>query len=152
MDWLITHYPGFLIGLGLLLLAIEVGTFNLSVLVLLFIGVACITSGVLMWAGLLPHTWLAACGSVALLSLAYALLLWKPLRKLQSGSAGTAIKGDFIGHRFVLEQNVSATEYGSHRFSGVNWKVCSDTGLGAGTHVEVVKVEVGLLTVARVSG
>jgi hypothetical protein len=151
MDWLITHYPGFLIGLGLLLLAIEVATFNLSVLVLLFIGLSCITSGALMWIGLLPPTGFSALGSVALLSLGYAVLLWEPLKKMQRGSGDTAVKGDFIGHRFMLEQNVSTTSYGSHRFSGVNWKVRSDTALAAGTQVEVVKVEVGFLSVAPVA-
>jgi membrane protein implicated in regulation of membrane protease activity len=148
MNWVALHYPEFLIGLGLLLLVIEVTTLNLSVLVLLFIGLACIASGVLMWLGLVPETLLAACGSVALLTLVCAALLWKPLKKLQRGSGDTSVKGDFIGHRFVLEQAVSTTEYGAHRFSGVNWKVRSDAALPAGTAVEVVKVEVGFLTVA----
>jgi membrane protein implicated in regulation of membrane protease activity len=149
MSWITDNYPSLLVGLGLVLLVIEVLAFNMTGLVLTFVGLACITSGLLMWLNLIPPNWFAACGSVALLSVGYALFLWEPLKKLQRGSGDTAVKGDFVGHRFVLEQAVSATDFGSHRFSGVNWKVRSDTPLPAGADVEVVKAEVGFLIVAR---
>jgi membrane protein implicated in regulation of membrane protease activity len=151
-EWISNNFPSLLMGLGFLLLAIEVGALGLSEMVLLFIGLACMASGLLMWLGLLPATWVAACGSVAVLSLGFAVALWKPLQKLQRGSGATEVKGDFIGHRFVLEQAVSETEYGRHRLSGVDWKVRSDAALNAGTNVEVVKVEVGMLSVEPVQG
>jgi membrane protein implicated in regulation of membrane protease activity len=152
MSWITDNFPSLLVGLGLVLLVIEVVAFSMTGLVLTFAGLACITTGIIMWLTLIPATWFAACGSVALMSVGYALFLWEPLKKLQRSSGDTAVKGDFVGHRFVLEQAVSATEFGSHRFSGVNWKVRSDTPLPVGTNVEVVKAEVGFLIVARVAG
>jgi membrane protein implicated in regulation of membrane protease activity len=150
MEFLTNNLAATLVGLGLLLLAIEVGALGLSVMVLLFIGLACVVSGLLMWLGLLSATWVAACGGVAVLSFGFAVALWKPLQKLQRGSGATEVKGDFIGHRFVLEQEVSNTRHGHHRLSGVDWKVRGDGALNAGTSVEVVKVEVGMLSVAPV--
>ena len=150
MEWLNANFASVLVGIGLALLAIEVAVLNLSVMVLLFIGIACVLSGFLMWVGLLPETWFAACGSVAVLSALSAGLLWSPLKKLQKGSKDTSVKGDFIGHCFMLEQPVSFTEYGHHRYSGVDWRVRSETPLLPGTLVEVVKVEVGFLNVAPV--
>ena len=117
--------------------------------VLFFIGLACIVTGLLMLAGILSGTLIAAFGSVAVLSLLFAFALWKPLKRAQnSGRNKGQVKGDFIGHRFFLDQDVSERSYGSYRLSGVDWKVRSETPLVAGTEVEVVRVEVGELTVA----
>jgi len=67
---------------------------------------------------------------------------------MQDSGISHEAKGDFIGHSFVLEQDVSATIFGSHRLSGIQWKVKSAAPLQAGTLVEVVQVEVGELSVA----
>jgi membrane protein implicated in regulation of membrane protease activity len=85
---------------------------------------------------------------VAFFSLLFAALLWKPLKKMQNTGITREVKGDFIGHCFVLESNVSAFEFGRHRLSGVEWKVRSDVPLSTGTLVEVVRADVGELTVA----
>lgn len=148
MEWLANNFPTLLIVLGIALLAIEVGLLGFSVFILFFIGLACIVTGLLMLSGLLPATLIAAFGSVALFSLGFAVALWKPLKKLQNSGGAHDVKGDFIGHRFHLEQDVSDRAFGSYRLSGVSWKVRSDGPLQTGTEVEVVKVEVGELTVA----
>ena len=58
------------------------------------------------------------------------------------------VKSDLIGHSFVLDSDISHTNLGAHHFSGIEWKVKSVEEIGAGTEVEVVKTEVGALTVA----
>ena len=149
MEWLANNLPTLLIALGIALLAVEVAVLGFSVFILFFIGLACIVTGLLMLAGILSGTLIAAFGSVAVLSLLFAFALWKPLMRAQnSGRNKGQVKGDFIGHRFFLDQDVSERNHGSYRLSGVDWKVRSETPLVAGTEVEVVRVEVGELTVA----
>jgi membrane protein implicated in regulation of membrane protease activity len=151
MDWLANNFPTLLIVLGIALLVIEVGLLGFSVFVLFFIGLACIVTGLIMMLGVFPETLAAAFGSVAILSVLFAVSLWTPLKKMQNSGGDHNVKGDFIGHSFVLEHAVSPTEFSSHKLSGIAWQVRSETPLAAGTHVEVVKVEVGMLTVAAKS-
>jgi membrane protein implicated in regulation of membrane protease activity len=65
-----------------------------------------------------------------------------------SGNPNTQVKSDLIGHSFVLERDIAPGGHGKHRMSGVEWKVRSDAPLKAGAHVQVVKVDVGELTIA----
>jgi len=148
MEWLASNFSTLLIFIGIVLLVIEVGMLGFSVLILFFVGMACILTGALIMLGLLPHTLAAAFGSIAVLSLLLAVVLWKPLKKMQESPDSHSVKGDFIGHTFRLEQDVSSSRYGSYRLSGVEWKVRSETPLSAGAEVQITKVEVGLLTVA----
>lgn len=148
MTWLTDNFATLLVVLGVTLLVIEVGVFGFSLLILFFIGLACILTGVLMAIGIMPMSLIVAFGSVAVLSLVLAFSLWKPLKRMQDSGGNKEIKGDFIGHSFVLASPVSPTQSGVHRMSGVNWKVKSNALIAAGTEVEVVKVEVGELTVA----
>jgi membrane protein implicated in regulation of membrane protease activity len=148
MEWLASNFASLLIFCGIVLLVIEVGLLGFSVFLLFFIGLACITTGALIMLGLVPHTLAAAFGAIAVLSLLYAVALWKPLKKIQDSTDSHAVKGDFIGHSFRLDQDVSSQRYGSYRMSGIDWNVRSDAPLAAGTEVEIVRVEVGLLTVA----
>ena len=148
MQWATNNFASLLIFAGLALLAIEMLVLGFSVFILFFIGLACLVSGFGMLIGLLPATMIAAFGSVGILSLVFAAVLWKPLKKLQNSGDAHTVRGDFIGHSFVLEQAVSSTEHGRHRHSGIEWKVRSDSMIPAGVEVEVIKAEVGLLTVA----
>lgn len=148
MEWLASNFASLLVFLGIVLLVIEVGLLGFSVFILFFVGLACIVTGALIMLTLLPDTLAAAFGSIAVLSLLFAVALWKPLKKMQDSSESHTVKGDFIGHSFRLEQDISSQRYGSYRLSGVEWKVRSDVPLAAGAEVEVVKVEVGLLSVA----
>ncbi len=147
MEWLASNFSTLLIFLGIVLLVIEVGLLGFSVFILFFVGLACIVTGAFIMLGLLNDTLAAAFGSIAALSLLFAVALWKPLKKMQDNTDAHSVKGDFIGHRFRLEQDVSSSRYGSYRLSGVDWKVRSEQPLAAGSEVEIVKVEVGLLTV-----
>lgn len=152
MEWLANNLPTLLIALGIALLAVEVAVLGFSVFILFFIGLACIVTGLLMLTGLLSGTLIAGSGSVAVLSLLFAVVLWKPLKRAQnSGRSPAPVKSDLIGHRFFLEQDVSERSPGRYRFSGIEWRVRSDAPLVAGTEVEVVRVEVGELTVAALA-
>ena len=133
--------------LGFALLALEVMVFGFSVFILFLLGLACIASGVLVWTTLLPATVGVACTLVAFFTVVFAITLWKPLKKMQNSGISHEVKGDFIGHSFVLPGNCSLTEASTHRMSGVDWKVHSKHPIAAGTLVQVVKVEVGELTV-----
>jgi len=150
--WLTSNLATVLIVTGLALLAIEVAVLGFSVFILFFFGLACIVTGLLTAVGILPGTLAASFGSIAVFSLAFAFALWKPLKKMQNSGITHEVKSDFIGHSFVLASDISATLPGSHRMSGVDWQVQSAAPLPAGTLVHVIKVEVGMLTVAAKAG
>lgn len=151
MEWLASNFASLLIFLGIILLVIEVGLLGFAVFLLFFIGLACIATGALIMVGVVDDTLVSAFGSIALFSMLFAVALWKPLKKIQDSTEAHSVKGDFIGHRFRLQQDVSSQRYGSYRLSGIEWQVRSDSPLAAGTEVEIIKVEVGLLTVAAAS-
>jgi membrane protein implicated in regulation of membrane protease activity len=148
MEWVVNNMATILIFIGLGLLAIEVAVLGFSIMILFFIGLGCLLTGVLMFVGILPATLSSALLGVAILSIASAAGLWKPLKKMQNSVEPEDVTSDLIGHSFVLESDVSHTETGLHHFSGIEWKVKSEAEIAAGTEVEVVKTEVGVLTVA----
>lgn len=147
MAWLTDNLATLLIILGIALLAVEVGIFGFSLFLLFFVGMACIVTG-LMMLFIIPQTLTWGLVMVAVLSLGFAFLLWKPLRKMQNSGGNATVKGDFIGHSFVLDRDLAVDGHGKHRMSGVDWKIRSEVPLKAGTHVQVVKVDVGELTIA----
>jgi inner membrane protein len=147
MAWLTDNLATLLIIIGIALLVVEVAVFGFSLFLLFFIGLACIVTGVMMLA-IIPETVTWGLAMVAILSLTFAVVLWKPLKKMQNSGGNAAVKGDFIGHSFVLDRDLAVDGHGKHRMSGVDWKIRSDVPLKAGTHVQVVKVDVGELTIA----
>jgi inner membrane protein len=147
MNWFSEHFATTLIVLGFALLAAEVAVFGFSVFILFLVGLACVVTGALMAVGLFPATTVVAFGAVAFFSIVFAVTLWKPLKRMQNSGITHEVNGDFIGHSFVLSADVSATQQAAHRLSGVEWKVVANTAITAGTLVEVVKVDVGELTV-----
>lgn len=150
MNWIIENFATFLIFLGILLILIEVAFLGLGVFILLFIGVACIIDGLLVAIGMVPATMGSTFGLIAVITLLLAGFLWKPLKKLQNDSETKEEINDFIGTKFYLESDISLTHPGTHRLSGIDWKVTSNKPLKAGIEVSIVKVEVGVLTVAAV--
>ncbi len=143
MEWLASNLAYLLIFIGLALLAIEVAVLGFSVMILFFIGLGCLITGILIFAGLMPSTLVSSLTGVAVLSLLSAVGLWKPLKKMQDEVIKTDVKGDLIGYSFVLESDISPREHGLHKYSGIEWKVKSEDTISAGTEVEVVKTDVG---------
>lgn len=149
------HLLSFWFILGFILLAIEVAAFGMASGVLLFAGIGALITGMLVFAGVLPNTIPATTTAFAITSGLSALLLWKPLKRFQDSTGTHEPMSDLIGYRFRIEQEVSPTQPGEVRYSGVTWRVeidlkCTEPLLQAGTLVEVVSVDAGLFRVRPV--
>lgn len=149
MDNMFTNLPHFLIGIGLLLLIIEV-LMGFTTILLLTLGIAMMLTSGLMYIGILNEAMLEAFIAIAAIDAVLTLVLWRPLKLLQKDRAPKEVKSDWIGSQFDLESDVAPGEPGTARFSGVAWSVKSTSALKKGVTVEVVKVEVGVLHVQPV--
>ena len=151
MESFTDYLPTLLIFAGLAMLAIEVGVLGFSIMILFFIGLGCLATGLLMLIGVIPPTLSAALLGSGLLSLIAALGLWKPLKNLQNTTDSKTVTSDLIGYTFELDSDISPSSPGQVKFSGINWKVISDGDIKSGTEVEVRHTAVGVLTVKPVS-
>lgn len=148
MEFVLQNLPEILLVTGIGALIIEVAVLGFATFVLLFLGASLVITGLLMNVGVLPETLVVALWSNALLTTLLALALWQPLRKLQNQrAADQPLDNDFTRHEFVLEQDADVQGKTEHQYSGVRWKVKSEQPLAAGTRVEVVKADVGVLWV-----
>ena len=133
--------------LGIALLVIEIAFLGFATFVLFFVGLAMLATGGLMTMEILPQTINNAVTAVSLISISSAVLLWKPLKKIQSPSEDGDIEVGLVGHRFQLRTDISPERPGEHAYSGITWKVVSDQVIAKAAHVRVVKADVGQLTV-----
>ena len=136
-----------LIFFGIALLIIEIAFFGFATFVLFFVGIAMLLTGGLIALGLLPELLNIAIISVSLLSIASALVLWKPLQKMQSPENEDDIEVGFVGHRFQLDSDITPDKPGSYTYSGIDWLIVSEAPISKGTKVKVVRADVGRLTV-----
>ncbi len=147
MDFISNHLTESLIIIGLLLLTIEVVVLGFSTFVLFFVGVAALFTGLLMFAGFIPETLMSAVLSVAIITAMDAVLLWKPLKNMQTKVDKKVAESDLIGHGFIVETDISPNNEGRYHYSGINWKVKTSTEIQAGSKVKVVGTEVGVFYV-----
>lgn len=139
--------PQILLILGIVTLIAELVVFGFATLFLLFLAFSmCITSGI-MYAGLLEVSWLNAISSCTFLTLFLAILLWKPLRKLQNHHIEKKIHSDFAEISFVLDKDLTPDANYFYAYSGIQWQLKSSTTLLKGTHVKVTQKEVGVFWV-----
>jgi membrane protein implicated in regulation of membrane protease activity len=150
MDFFTNNLAQSLFVVGLILLVVEVTVLGFSTFVLFFVGLAAMVTGALLYLGILTDNVLSAMFSMGVLTLLAALLLWKPLKRMQSKVSSKKIKSDFIDHRFILKEAVSPTQSPKHHYSGVEWALISDESIAAGTKVEVTEAEVGKLHIKAV--
>lgn len=149
------NLSGFWFTLGFVLLAIEILAFAFGTGVLLFGGIGALITGALMATGVVPATWLAGVACFSIASVVTALLLWWPLKKLQSGAElGQDRSSDLIGHTFYLDTDLTPRQPSQTRYSGVDWKVLladasEEDFLGSGTKVTVTAVNAGIFQVQR---
>ena len=136
--------------LGLLTLIIEVLILGCSTFVLLFFGIAMLLTSGLIYMGILDANWISTILTLALITLALAIVLWKPLKKLQNKPSKTDIKSDFAVITFKLEKDLSPSERYTFNYSGIQWQIKSETQIEKGVMVEVIKKEVGVLWVKPV--
>jgi len=152
IEYIDMHQSGFWIATGFALLAAEVLLFGFTTIVLLFAGLGAIITGLAMMSGLLPETWTAGISCFGISTGIASAVLWKPLKNLQDGGAPRKQhSSDFIGHEFVLQQDVTVSHPGQYRYSGVDWKVELDTRVGdrlsAGQKVSVTSIDAGIFRV-----
>jgi len=138
-----------LLIIGVLLLVVEVIFFGFATFFLLFIGISCLIAGLLMSFSVIPDTALSALSSVSVFSIIIAFGFWKPLRKLQKPDDNNEIEVGLVGHKFILTSDVSPNKSIDYKYSGVNWIVKSLEEIDAGQSVKVIKLEVGVLLVAK---
>lgn len=138
-----------LLIMGVLLLVVEVMFFGFATFFLLFIGISCLIAGLLMSFSVIPDTALSALSSVSVFSIIIAFGFWKPLKKLQKPDDNNEIDVGLVGHKFILTSDVSPNKSIDYKYSGVNWIVKSLEEIDAGQSVKVIKLEVGVLLVAK---
>ena len=153
IEYFDANQPAFWFTIGFLLLAVELLAFGFATGLLLFAGIGGLITGGLMWSELVPHTWLAGMATFGISSGLSAVLLWKPLLRLQN--PGPPVKdnsSDFVGLEFSLEQDVTRQSPGKTRYSGIQWRVelADDVQvdhIDAGQKVTVTSVDVGVMRV-----
>ena len=138
----------FILGIGLLV--IEIAFLGFATFVLFFVGLAMLVTGALMALGVLPEGINIAVIAVSLLSIAAAIVLWKPLKNIQSPTEEENIEVGFVGHRFQLDADIAPDQPGSYAYSGIVWVVVSNREIAKTTWVKVVQADVGQLTVVAV--
>ena len=147
-EYINTHQAEFWIILGFVMLSIEVST-GMVTGILLFGSAGAIITGLFMLAGILPEAWDTGIASAAICAGIIAILLWKPLKKMQNAEVPEKDNSsDLIGYEFILEENISPLSPGTTRYSGINWQVeiYKDAGveeIAAGQRVRVCSVDVG---------
>lgn len=158
MEIITENLAGFWFALGFVLMAIEILAFAFGSGVLLFGSLGALITGALVYFGVLPDNWLVSIGSFALASAASALVLWAPLKRMQSGSElGENRSSDLIGHTFVLSEDLAVNKFASTRYSGIDWRVELDSQesaqtLSSGTRVRVAAVNAGVFYVTGMGG
>lgn len=136
-----------LMVLGIAALIVEVAVLGFATFVLLFLGISLLLTGLAMNIGLLEASLMTALWSNTLLTGVLAVMLWKPLRRMQNKVDHKDIDSDFADQSFVLTGDVDMRGETSHSYSGVQWKLKSQQLIPAGTLVKVVKTEVGVMWV-----
>jgi membrane protein implicated in regulation of membrane protease activity len=144
MDWALNNLAESLLILGILLLVIEVAVLGFSTFALFFVGCAAVVTAGLLYVGIIPDTWLSAMLSTGVLTGLSAVLLWKPLKNMQTQVDKTKAQGDLVGHRFILVEDVAPELTPEYHYSGIDWKLKANEHLVAGTHVEVTQADVGV--------
>lgn len=157
IDTFLNNQAGFWLGLGFLLLAIELIAFGLGSGVLLFGSIGAVITGAMLWFGIIPDSFIYAVACFAVSTAIATAALWYPLKKLQSGAElGNDRSSDIIGHTFVLSGDISRTEHVQQKYSGIQWRVepsqdFPDKPIAAGTQVQVAAVSVGVFFVEPVN-
>ena len=142
MEFITNNLAQTLMILGVLALIIEVAVLGMSTFILLFLGISLFATGLMMNFALLEDSLTTALWSNTLITAACAVLLWKPLKRMQDNVDNKEVKSDFAELDFVLTSDVDELGVSTYSYSGVSWKLKSQQPLSAGTHVKVVKKEV----------
>ncbi len=142
------HSFWFMVGFVLLLL--ELVILGLTTGFFLFLGLAALVTGGLLYFGSIPPSWIWSLAAFSISSVGVSLLLWKPFKRLERSGHDPKQEqvSDLIGHCFRLNGDLTPTTPVTTRYSGIEWQVELDTTatearVPAGTRVAVVRLEPG---------
>ncbi len=151
MDYIIENIGQSLIVLGVIFLIIEVLVLGFSTFFLAFTGLALLVTGALVMLDVIPDTLTSILVTLLVTNTVSALLLYKPLKKLQREKKPETATNDIMGLQFVTEFDVKPnTPNDGFKYSGLTWQVKSDSDIPKGTKVTITKMEVGAITVKPV--
>jgi len=146
----------FWFAVGFILLIIEALAFGFTTGFVLFVGLAALVTGGVVWFDLVPDTWIASIATFAVSSALISVALWKPLKSIQSNSKSPEKDNtsDIIGLKFRLDADIGISVPGTTRYSGIEWKVEIDhsaeiTEISKGSTVVVVSVDAGKFWVVK---
>lgn len=108
-------------------------------------GLACVSTAMLIFVGILPDSAMYSLIAIAVLTAVYAGILWQPLKRMQSKTEQHKADNDLIGMEFVLNVNASLDGSSTYRYSGIEWKLATATDLLKGQKVRVTNIEVGVM-------
>jgi membrane protein implicated in regulation of membrane protease activity len=151
MEWFANNLIETILIIGVVLLIIEIVVLGFSTFFLFFTGLAALATAAIMWAGLIPETYLWSLASISVFTLVFAILLWKRLANMQKDVDHKRADSDLIGHTFVLLEDVEAAlpmgQKPYYQFSGISWHLNTHEDLTKGTVVEVIQADVGSLLI-----
>jgi len=87
---------------------------------LLFFAIASLVTGILVSVGVVEG-WQSEILAIGILTAVIAVVLWKPLKKLQNIKEKTDNSSDMIGLELSVSSDVSANS-GTVRYSGIEWQ------------------------------
>lgn len=153
VEYLLDHHDKLLFLLAGLSLVVELAVIGLSG-PLLFFSIGCAVSGLLVAIGAIS-SWELEVLSVGLISASSAVILWKPLKKLQGSSRVRDTSSDMIGQVVPVAEEVTASS-GSIRHSGISWQARLDeddakSPLLEDTRVVITAVDGNVMLVRRPS-
>lgn len=159
IEYFDNHLYSFWFATGFILLGLELLVLGFSTGFVLFIGLAALVTGGLLWFAILPSSWAYSTASFAILSVGLSAALWKPFKSLEpkGDTPPPDSSSDLIGHQFRLQTEISHTQAGSTRYSGISWRVVPDSSLpdtitiAAGKLVTVSSLDAGVFRVKPVS-
>jgi len=150
IEYFNSHLHAFWFAVGFILLGIELVALGFGTGFILFIGLSALTTGSLLWFNVISDSWLASITTFTICSIVISAILWKPFKNLQHKNIAPLKdnSSDLVGYTFRLNEDISISQLGSTRYSGIVWKVEIDdnsgqTAIPSGTKVEVTSVDTG---------
>lgn len=123
VEYFLQNHDKFLYVLAGLSLVIELAMLGLSG-PLLFFAIGCAITGLSVSGGII-NSWEFEVLSVGVFSTLSAVLLWKPLKKLQGPDNVSDNTSDMIGQVVPVSEEITING-GSVRHSGINWQARLD--------------------------
>lgn len=151
MEFFVENAVTVLLIAGFACLSIEVAVLGFSTLVLFFVGIATIAvAGTISLGVIEANNLTAIIAAIVALTALLAVILWKPMKAMQTHVSTQKVTSDFVGLTFTLTEDIGPALQSKYRYSGIDWRIEANTPIPQGTKVEVVEVDVGVMRVVPV--